>query len=98
MDNTALNRKRIGEFIYEAFYDPDDSVNRGETDIEFDTIEEKQEFLRKFETAELTSYGVIQSKVCECCCMWSEVSSVWGMHCADSEQAIDEFIAEYSEA
>lgn len=90
MDKQALERKTIGEFRYEVFFDLHDNLN----EIDFEDEQDKNEYLRKFETGEVTSFGVVKSKVCECCCSWSEVDSLWGIHCETAEEALKIFLEE----
>lgn len=89
MREQVLARQTIGEYRYEVFYDSFDSIEH----IEFENEQDKQDYLHKFETGELTSFGVVKSKVCECCCLWSEVDSIWSMHFETAEEALSDYLS-----
>jgi len=42
------------------------------------------------------AFGVIEYQVCKCCCMWSEIDSLWGI-IADNEEKALEFFKEYNQ-
>lgn len=36
-------------------------------------------------------FGVVKMQVCKCCCMWSEVDSVWGIKAENPQEALNHF-------
>lgn len=40
-------------------------------------------------------FGVVMLQVCECCCMWSEVDSVWGIKAENPQEALNHFRKAY---
>lgn len=83
----AILIKHIGEYRYEVFYDVDYSIN----DIDFDA-EYAKEIEKRLDSGSLNSYGIVKSNVCKCCCMWSEIDSMWGILHETASDALDEFI------
>lgn len=95
MKDQVLARKTIGEYRYEVFYDnyPMESLN----DIDYESEENKRDYLDKFEKGDLSVFGVVKSKVCKCCCLWSEIDSLWGMHYQTAENCLEDYLKEYDE-
>lgn len=89
----VLARKTIGEHRYEVFYDNFDNLDY----MDFENENDRIEYLEKFERGELSSFGVVKSRVCECCCMWSEVDSLWSIHCETPDEALELYFEEYKE-
>jgi hypothetical protein len=90
MNTQPLERKTIGEYRYEVFFDQyDESIH----DMDFENEEQKKEYIDKFQSGKLNSFGVVKSKVCQCCCLWSEVSSLWGMHYEYAIEALNDFMS-----
>lgn len=82
-----------GETRYEVYFDQDDFQHsfEGSSAIEFDSEEQKKEYMNKFIKEELYAFGVVKLQVCECCCMWSEKDSLWGIHAESPEEALKHF-------
>jgi len=78
--------KHIGEYRYEVHFDQLDDLKDGEFD---------QEYIDRFEKGDLFSLGVMKMKECVCCCQWSEVNSLWGIHAASAEEALEYYLKEH---
>lgn len=89
--NDPIISKHIGQYRYEVFPDLDYSIQH-ETDKAC-----RKHIETLIESGDLTAYGVVKYKLCECCCMWSEIhsASLWGILCPNAEQALDEYIADH---
>lgn len=63
-----------GHFKYEVFLDLDYNP------FDYLDLDDAKEISRRIEIGNLTAYGVVKYKVCECCCIWSEIhgESLWG--------------------
>ena len=81
------------ETRYEVYFDQDDFHHsfEGKSAIDFESEEAKQEYMNKFINEDLYAFGVVKLQVCECCCMWSEKASLWGIHAQTPEEALKQF-------
>ena len=87
-------RQNEGETRYEIFVDQDDLsriFNRDGSSFDLGDKEANEEYTSKFENEELCSFGVVKMQVCKCCCMWSEVESLWGIHAESAQEAFQVF-------
>lgn len=89
----SILERIIGKNLYVVCWDHFDDIS----DIDFESEEQRKEYLGKFEREELTSYFVMKKERCKCCEEWREVSSLGGMHCESAEQALNEFLDGYDE-
>lgn len=62
-------------FRYEVFYDYDYYFD----EIGFESNEEKQRFIDDLDSGELSLFGVIKYRKCECCDSWKEIHCIGGM-------------------
>lgn len=79
--------KHIGEFKYEVFFDSDSII-----DQDFESDQQEREYRSKFESGELSMYGVCKYDVCSCCCMYREIDSLWAISAEDAEQALSHYL------
>ena len=89
----AILKSYEGEERYEVYFDQDDFHHsfKSESSIDFESEEQKQEYMNKFINEDLFAFGVVKMKVCECCCMWSEKEALWGIHAETAEEALNYF-------
>lgn len=78
---------------YSVFYDEYENF-----DIDFESEEDKKDYLNKFETGELSSYIVVQSELCECCNHYNEIDSCGGFHASTAEEAIHLFRGDHDKS
>ena len=64
-------------------------------DVDFPCEEEELDYMRQFETGELTSYGIITAEFCKCCEQWKEVDSLWSCHFESAQAALKDYLANY---
>lgn len=96
----AILKHNEGETRYEIFVDEDDLqriFERKGSSFDFGDEKENEEYTNRFETEELCSFGVVKMQVCKCCCMWSEVDSIWGIHAESPEEALKHYKQELSQ-
>lgn len=73
-----------------VFYD-DESLRRlyNGSDMDFDSEDEKQAYLERFEKGELNCYWIELEVPCKCCNVWSRKDSMGGFHAETPEEAIE---------
>jgi len=92
LNQPLLSKHTLDGYKYEVFWDPDFQV-----DGDFENEEQKEEFILKIECGYLSAFGVVKYKVCECCCMWSEMHSMWGFVCETAEEALEEYMNQFND-
>lgn len=80
----ALLQKTIGSYRYEVFYDTDYSLDNDGLDSDY-----QKEIETRLETGSLNFYGIVKSKMCECCKKWTECDSIWGVLDETAHDALD---------
>jgi hypothetical protein len=96
----AVLKYNEGETRYEIFVDEYDLQSIFECDgssFDFGDEKENEKYMNKFKKGDLCSFGVVKMQVCKCCCMWSEVDSVWGIHEESPEEAFKFYKKELSQ-
>jgi hypothetical protein len=82
-----LYTKVEGNTRYDIVYDEDEDF-----DIDFENEADKQAYIAKFESGELSSYGVIESKLCPCCEQWKQTESLWSIHAETPAEALQIYL------
>jgi hypothetical protein len=62
-------------FRYEVFYDYHDCID----EIDFEDDADKQSLIDNLDSGELSVFGVIKYRKCECCESWKQVDCIGGM-------------------
>ena len=83
----SLFGKIEGDHKYEVFFD-----YYVDFDMYFENEEEKQAYIERFNTGELSSYVIVKSKFCPCCNHFNEIGSTWGIHASSPEEALNDYL------
>lgn len=82
--------KIIGDIKYQVVYD-----DLEDFDIDFESEQERQDYIALFAKGELTAYGVLKFRGCPCCNCWKDVDSLWGLHFANAEECLEYYVKNY---
>lgn len=87
------NSMQQDEIRYKVYHDDDDFYHSfcGKYAIEFASNEEEEQYRSKFESGEISAYGIEKMQLCKCCCVWSCIESSWGIHAETPHEALDYF-------
>lgn len=88
--NKPLLTKFVDQYKYEVHPDLDYTPFQDQFDEEYGN-----EICNRLYDGDLNAYGVVKYKVCECCNMWSECDSIWGVLDTSADNALNEFISCY---
>jgi hypothetical protein len=81
----AIHSYMKKDLLFQVFYD-EVIVN----DCDFESLEQEQEYLSRFERGELKSYTVTASKKCKCCNQWEFIDSYGPIHASTLEEFLKE--------
>ena len=95
----AIFTQYEGSKRYEVFYDEEDFDDflEGLNCIEFDSEQDKEEYMSKLETGELSAFIVTESVLCDCCGEYRQKDSIGGIHAETRESALAYYLDEVKE-
>ena len=80
----------IDGYKYEVVLDDNETF-----DMDFETPEQKADYIEQFDKGLMTSYGVIKFEKCKCCDSWNQINALWSLHFESAPECLKYYLENY---